>query len=527
MSTRLKDYLLAALTGFIMFFVFPNVLGLFLWPLAWVALVPLFLALDNAKSGKEAARLAAFSGIAGYPFIYHWVVYTMTTYANMSFAVSFLLLLLLVLILSLFMAGFGAGFFLLTKKFGFPSYLAAPVVWTSIEYLKSYFPFGGFPWVQISSSQELFLPVIQISEYTGAYGVTFVIVFTNASVAAFLLLLKAGTKDKRKKAFVIFAAGILVPLSVIFFGAARIKTVNDKFLTQPQIKIGVVQANIDQAIKWSPEYFWDSIDKHLVLTDKLMEGEDKPDMIIWPEAAVTVSDFNKHWDKRSRVIRKIENIDAFLLTGALTTEKCGPDSKCYLNSAYLLSPYAQKLQGRYDKTHLVPFGEYVPMKKLLFFADNIAKGNTGSTTPGDNLNGLAIPGSHFGCVICYEVMFPHLNRKFVANGEKFMTTITNDAWFGVTGAPYQHHSNVIFRAVENRVYYVRAANTGISSIVDPTGKVLKQSPLYKEYSFKGIVRPTPFKTFYTKYGDLFAGFNAFVFLVPCLIALARKFRKKQ
>jgi apolipoprotein N-acyltransferase len=522
-----KKYLLASLTGFICFFIFPNILGLFLWPLAWIALVPLLVALDNAESGKKAAGIAAFSGLAGYPFIYHWLVHTMTTYANMSYFISALLLLLLVFTLSLFLAGFGAGFYLLTKRAGFPLVLAAPVIWTAIEYLKAYFPFGGFPWVQLSSSQELFLPVIQISEYTGAYGVSFLIVFTNACLASSFLIFRSGKKDNMKRSLAILSAGILAPLAVIIFGVFRIEAVNEKFASQPEINIGVVQANIDQAIKWSPEYFWDSIDRHLFLTDKLMEVKEKPDMIIWPEAAVTVSNFNEHWDRRSSVIRKIDKIDAFLLTGALTTEKCGQDDTCFLNSAYLISPYAEKLQGRYDKTHLVPFGEYVPLKKLLFFADNIAKGNTGSTTPGNDLNGLAIPGSHFGCVICYEVMFPHLNRKFVANGAKFMTTITNDAWFGVTGAPYQHHSNVIFRAVENRVYFVRSANTGISSITDPTGKVLIQSPLYKEYYFQGTIKPTPIKTFYTKYGDLFAGFNSIVFIFVCCYLLAQHIRKRK
>jgi apolipoprotein N-acyltransferase len=110
-----------------------------------------------------------------------------------------------------------------------------------------------------------------------------------------------------------------------------------------------------------------------------------------------------------------------------------------------------------------------------------------------------------GCVICYEVIFPHLVRDFVNQGAQFMTTITNDAWFGTTGAPYQHHLNVVFRAIENRVYFARSANTGISSLVDPNGRILITTPIYEQASFIGTVKPTPFHTFYTRRGDVFAG----------------------
>jgi apolipoprotein N-acyltransferase len=280
--------------------------------------------------------------------------------------------------------------------------------------------------------------------------------------------------------------------------------------------VGVVQANIDQGIKWDLDYFWQTMDDHLALTRELMKSN--PKLIIWPEAAVTApGGFNKNWELRTRVILSLSEINTYLLAGGLTVVDCdnpaGERSRCAKNSVYLLTPHAENLSGRYDKIHLVPFGEYIPMAKILFFADAIARGNTGSTTAGTEIKVLSVPGAHFGCVICYEVIFPELVRKFPREGAGFMTTVTNDAWFGKTGAPYQHNSNAVFRAVENRVYFVRSANTGVSSLVDPVGKIIHQSDLYVPAAFIGEVQASPLKTFYTRAGDVFAMADAAALLV--------------
>jgi apolipoprotein N-acyltransferase len=243
--------------------------------------------------------------------------------------------------------------------------------------------------------------------------------------------------------------------------------------------------------------------------------KEKPRLVLWPEAAVTVrGGFNFNWDNRfaipscSQVIQFLAQVDTYFLTGTISYEACdhpaGDRPKCVYNSAYLFAPRMEAIAGRYDKMHLVPFGEYVPLAKLFFFADAIAKGNTGSTTPGPAVKVMGHPGAPFGCVICYEVIFPELVRRFPREGAAFMTTITNDAWFGRTGAPFQHHANVVFRAVENRVFFVRAANTGISSIVDPNGRIIHATDIYVPASFTGTVRLSPLKTIYTRFGDLFA-----------------------
>jgi len=194
-----------------------------------------------------------------------------------------------------------------------------------------------------------------------------------------------------------------------------------------------------------------------------------------------------------------------------------PNGRPYLmNSAYLMS-HDGILLGRYDKRHLVPFGEYIPLhSSLLFFLDKLVEG-IGDFEAGTQAVVLPLPSreaqfsSHpsdgkaaFGVVICYEVIFPNLVREFAANGADFMVTITNDAWFGKSAAAYQHFGMVVLRAVENRRAFARAANTGISGFIDPQGRILRATPIFEEAAFTGRIPLDRTLTFYTNYGDVFA-----------------------
>jgi apolipoprotein N-acyltransferase len=531
----MRPYVLAAASGLLLFLVYPNILGLEFPLLGWIVLVPLLLAIDQANTTRRAAKIAAFSGIAGYPLFYHWLVYTMNTYGQMSKPVSVLVLLALVLLLSCFLAGFGAAYHLLVKRLRVTPILAAPMVWAAFEYLRAHFPFGGFPWALMAYSQHKSLALIQIAEFTGPYGVSFMVVLANAAVAITIKNLigqeavkegaRAPSPAQKLRMLTPLAYGIGVPLLAVVYGLVRIPMVDRAFQDQPGIKVGIVQANVDQGIKWSSEFFWTTLQDHLDLTGAL--EKDGPGLVMWPEASVTVSDFNQHWARRSIVINYLASVNRYFLTGALSKDPCGVNKDgeqiyCHYNSAYLLSPRAENMLGRYDKMRLVPFSEYVPMQKLFFFADAIAQGNTGATTPGDKVVVFGMPGAHFGCVICYEVIFPHIVRRFVDQGARFMTTITNDAWFGKTGAPFQHHQAVPFRSIENRVFFARSANTGISSITDPVGRVLHQTPIYEKASFTASIKPSPITTFYTRWGDLFAWLNLIAAITALGYALKRK-----
>jgi apolipoprotein N-acyltransferase len=193
------------------------------------------------------------------------------------------------------------------------------------------------------------------------------------------------------------------------------------------------------------------------------------------------------------------------------------------NSAYLASPPGE-LAGRYDKIHLVPFGEYVPLSKLLFFIGSLGEG-IGDFKSGKKIFNFSIPQGQFGVLICFEIIFPDLCRRFVKDGADFLVTITNDAWFGRTSAPYQHFSMATFRAIENRVFIARAANTGISGFIDPSGRIVKQGGIFTEEAMNGMIRLSSEKTFYTLYGDIFAwicsGF-AILFLADALLQKPKK-----
>ena len=173
------------------------------------------------------------------------------------------------------------------------------------------------------------------------------------------------------------------------------------------------------------------------------------------------------------------------------------------NSAYLVGPDTTVL-GRYDKIHLVPFGEYIPLRHLLFFLDKLVAG-IGDFRSGEAYTVMAIPQGRFAVLICFEGIFPDLVRHFVRHGAQFLVNITNDAWFGYSPASYQHLSMVVFRAVENRLPIVRAANTGISAVIDSTGRLSQQTDLFVRTWIKARITPAAgATTFYTRWGDLFA-----------------------
>ncbi len=190
-----------------------------------------------------------------------------------------------------------------------------------------------------------------------------------------------------------------------------------------------------------------------------------------------------------------------------------------MNSAYLLRPDGA-VAGRYDKVHLVPYGEYVPLRRLFPFIGKLVAG-VGDFRPGKGFDPLVSDGRRLGVLICYEAIFPEAARDYKRNRADLLVNITNDAWFGRTSAPYQHLSMTVFRAIENRLYLVRAANTGISAVIDPTGKILSRTGVFERTVLKGEVKFIDEKTFYAAYGDLF------VYLCGIVLILYYFIQKKE
>ncbi len=486
---------LAALSGVLIWLSFPLARGITLTPLAWFCLVPLLISIRSASAGRSF-WLGLIAGMIGNLGTYYWIPYCMINYAGMSKGLAYPVLLLLALMLSGYLAVFCALVRAVQLNFKLSLLLIGPLIWVSLEYIRNYFPLGGFAWAMLGSSQYKFLGAIQISELAGVWIVSWLVALVNFGSAS--LFQKWPIP---KKAVLEFGVALFLFLANLGYGGLRIRSVDRAFAHQPEIKVAIVQGNIDQGVKWNPFFFWNTLSRHIALSQSLLK--DKQDLLVWPEASIT-DYFNLSWENRSEseMIKQISVFDSYFLVGSISREFEG-DQRLNFNSAYLLSPFAEKIAGRYDKMHLVPFGEYVPIQKLLFWVDAIAGGNTGNTTPGKKVTVFETGKFKIACVICYELIFPNLVRKFPRAGAQIMSTITNDAWFGPTSAPYQHNSNIALRAVENRVYFLRAANTGVSCICDPAGRILKQTGIFEIAALEGIVKPSPLHTPYTQYGDWF------------------------
>jgi apolipoprotein N-acyltransferase len=271
------------------------------------------------------------------------------------------------------------------------------------------------------------------------------------------------------------------------------------------LTIGVAQGNIPQDVKWDSAFQKKTLATYRDLSLAL-EGQ-SPGLIVWPETAFP-SSFPSGTELDDKVMDIAQETGTHLLMGALSAKEkkkaIGEVREVIevYNSAYLLSPQ-RRILGLYDKMHLVPFGEYIPFSARFPILNKLA--GIWNIEPGEKTVLFRLPRGRFGVLICFEVIFPELCRESVRQGANFMVTITNDAWFGKTSAPHQHLSQATFRAIENRVWLVRAANTGISAFIDPWGRIIKPSGLFApavlaaEITFKANT-----VTFYTRYGDLFA-----------------------
>ena len=329
---------------------------------------------------------------------------------------------------------------------------------------------------------------------TGVYGLSFVILLVNATLFAVLSQWPKRTFPVKE-----VAVTVLILLIVLIYGYVKMNHVDREALRSPSLKLGLVQGNIDQSIKWNESFQKETLKIYRRLSMKV--GADKPDLMIWPETAVPFF-FQEEKEYQPIVLEIPEKTKAYLLFGT-PFYKIENGKVNYYNSAIFVSP-SKELVGRYDKIHLVPFGEYIPLRKLLFFIESTIGEGIGNFGSGKEIVNFRLPRGTFGVLICFEIIFPDLCRRFVREGADFLVTITNDAWFGKTSAPYQHLSMATFRAIENRVFIARAANTGISAFIDPKGKIVKRGDIFTEEAINGTIRIMKRKTFYTLYGDIFA-----------------------
>jgi len=476
-----------------------------------VALAPLLIALPGA-GGWRALRLGYLTGAISSLGILYWTALVVVQYGGMALPIGILVMVALCLAFSVFHALFGWATARFTSVFGPAGLLGAPFAWAGLEYTRS-ITFFRFPWCLLGYSQHAQLPFIQIASVTAVYGVSFVLAMVSALLAIFALEARPAWRR---------AAALGVALLIAAAWGFGRWTMSQPVHEAGRITVGLVQGGIRQEDKWVPENASANVDRHVELSQEAAAGGAR--LVVWPESAVPFL-FDEDPSLADLLRKLVERERVYLFFGNDDRERQPDGSGLVYVGAKLLAPDG-RLLARYRKIQLVPFGEYVPLQPLFTMGGRYAAKlvhEVADFTPGTEATTGVVEGHRLGGFICYEAIFPGLVRRFAEGGAELLVNVTNDAWYGTTSAPYQHLAMAAFRAVENRRYLVRAANTGITAVVDPYGRVLEETRLFDRTV---LVREVPFvagETFYTRHGDVFA--HACLALALALLAASWRPRR--
>jgi apolipoprotein N-acyltransferase len=458
---------------------------------AWVALAPLLVALSGT-SGWRATRLGYVTGAVSSVGLLYWTALVVIQYGGLALPVGILVMVALCLAFSVFHAAFGWGTARLASTFGPAGLLGAPVLWTGLEYARTH-TFFSFPWALLGYSQHDVLPFAQLASITAVYGVSFLV----SAVSA--LLAWAALEPRARGRRVALASAAVLVAGAWTWGRWQMSL---PIAETGRVRVGLVQGGVRQEDKWVPEYATENVGRHLQLTERAAAAGAR--LVVWPESAVPFL-FDEDPDLASLLRDAVRRQGIYLFFGNDDRERLPEGRRIYVG-AKLLDPTGD-LVARYHKIRLVPFGEYVPLQPLFTLGGRFAAKlvqEVSDFTPGTEATTGVVDGHRIGGFICYEAVFPSLVRRFAAGGAELLVNITNDAWYGTTSAPYQHLEMAAFRAIENRRYLVRAANTGITAVIDPRGRVIEATRLFDTTV---LVREVPFvseATFYTRHGNVFA-----------------------
>ena len=495
-----------------------------LWWLSWFGLVPLFLSLLQVKPWQ--AFLLSFLCGATYFALFFLYMFEIPSYTVVHH-------ILLDCYLAPFVAFFGFGFCLLSKRCRIATALvAAPFLWISFEFIRSNLGFLAHPAALLGYSELSCLPLIQISAVTGVYGVSFLVILANAGITAVVLLLWQGAEGRSagilavpRNATVLVAvlAGIVIISALVCGNMVLSKPISGK-----PIKVSIVQGNIEQDKKWDPAYA-----KFIMRTyvdQSRAASHDHPELIVWPEAA-TPDFVLKNMSLLQQITSLAKETKCYYLIGSSEYGKFDKRSikgRRIGNTALFFSPNG-KVLGQYVKIHLVPFGEYVPLEGIVSWPDFIIpEGKKGFELGGKEFTLFDLHGTKFGTFICWENLFPYIVRGLVKKGAQFVVNMTNEAWFGKSSGAYRFLTATAFRAVENRVYVVRCANTGVSCFIDPYGRILDRvrdasgRDLFVRGTLTGDIVPMNSRTIYTRYGDWFPWAGILSSVVLILVAFLWK-----
>ncbi len=508
--SRLPRSWLAALSGLLLFLSFPKFgHGL----VAFVALAPLWAALPGTR-GWRAFGLGWLCGLVSGVGLLYWVVPVMRQHGGLALPAALVCLLLLASAYALFHGLVAVLVARFTERFGARGLLLAPLAWVAGETLRAH-TFFRFPWCLLGYSQAEQTWVVQVASLGAVYAVSFLLAGSGAALA----YLGLEHSPRARRAALGAWAALLV--AVLAFGAWRTSRPDPP---GARLRVGLVQASIPQDEKWEPGLALRNVELHVALSREAAARGAQ--LVAWPESAVPFR-YDDTPAVRELLGELARELAVHLLFGNDDAEGDEAASR-YFVGAKLLDPEG-RLRLRYHKVRLVPFGEYVPLQWLLTLGGRHGARlvqQVAAFTPGTEFVTGALGSRRLATLICYEAIFPDLAREFTSRGAGLLVNVTNDGWYGRTSAPHQHFAMAALRAVENGVYLVRAANTGISAVVDPRGRVLARTSLFER---RALVHDVVLadavaggRTFYARWGDVFAwacvALTALALLAPAPVA---------
>jgi apolipoprotein N-acyltransferase len=496
-------FILAALSGVLFALAFPDYS--FGW-LAFIANAPLLFALVRAKSARRAFVYGWLSQAIAWLLMVPWVIRVMSHYGGLPYFTGVAIFVAMCVLLGLYGAAFGLLVYGLRLREHFLPWLLVPLAWAAVELARTYL-LTGFPWNLIAAAIVDYTPLIQIDRFAGPYFLGCLVMLP----AVTLTWAASQRAPSIIRTFVLTGTGFVL---FVWWGtgyvAAQVKRMNTTDVTQTA---ALLQPNISQEMRWNESNVIEIFQRMMTMTDAAVARNVQT--IIWPESTVplsyAVTDFYRQTIESTS---RAHGVDIIL--GSVAEDQT--TNKLW-NAAFLVS--GGTTIGHYDKIRLVPFGEYVPLRKALFFAKKLVHA-VGEFEFGTNDHPLR--GKHaYGPAICYEIVYPQITRAQVLHGADVLVTITNDAWYDGTSAPRQHLNQARLRAVEDDRWLLRAATTGISAVVDPAGRLVEELPMgragiiFAKYATRNTVTP------YVRFGDWFA-YGSVVVVMIALIARNSKFK---
>ena len=487
---------------------------------AFIALVPLLVALSGwsgrgitipGVSTRRGFILGLIAGFIHFAGTVYWTGATVSTFGGLPVFVAVIVAALLALYMATYIAVTGAIVAILTRRFGIGGLFLAPAAWTATEYLRGVI-FGGFPWIPLGNTMVTLLPIAQLASAFGVYGLSLLVGFVNVGFAV-AALGPPSLSSSPDRARLMAAGGTLALIAMVsIWGGMRLA--GNELTGGTPIKIGLIQGNIAQTDKWNPARADMILSRYLQLSKQA--ADNGAQLIMWPESSTP---FYFEEDPAGGVVRGlVRGLGRPLLLGSDEIEDATPP-RTY-NAAFMLDTHGSTA-AVYRKIQLVPFGEYVPFQRVLFFVGPLVEA-VSAFSRGTRVTMLPVEGHMISTAICYEVTYPWLAREAVRQGSEMLTTITNDAWYGESSAAFQHFEMAAMRAIEQGRYLARAANTGISGIIDPYGRVLVRTRLFETEAVVAEARFVQARTLYSRIGDLIAYLSMATTLLALAVAIRRR-----